>query len=187
MRILVGGARSSSGKTTLIRIVLRIFPFRFGVVKISPNDRYGEGIEASREVLKVEGKDTFLFLSEPSRVVVWIRGRKDNISRYLAEFFGDAEGDFLIEGNSYISYSDPDKLIFVEKEGEELKEQSRYLKEKANLVVVNTRIDCFELNGITMKVNLRNVLDQDNEVSRSARKHIAEWLTKEGSNEVVGH
>ncbi len=158
MVVLVGGGKSKSGKTTLIRLILREYPWEFSVIKISPTIKYGEGIETKKEILGEEGKDTALFLEEPVCRVFWVKGSKENIPKYLSEIFLRYKDNFIVEGNSFLDFSKPDLFIFVEREGEQIKKEAKKLVNLADLVVLNTRKDELAFDGRTLSINLKKAI-----------------------------
>lgn len=161
MVVLVGGGKSKSGKTTFIRLILREYPCKFSVIKISPTIKYGEGIETRKEVLCEEGKDTALFLEEPVSKVFWVKGSKVNITKYLSEIFLRYKDNFIIEGNSFLDFSKPDLFIFVKREGEKIKNEAEKFFDLADLVVLNTEKDEFTFDGKILSANLKKAIENN--------------------------
>lgn len=163
MLILVGGAKSNTGKTTLVRLLLRAYPNRFSVIKITPKKEFGIGIETSKEILDVKGSDTSYFLNEPSKKVFWVRGDKEDIGKALKEVLSLEHGDFIIEGNSFLDFEKPNLFIFVLKENETVKEEAKRLIELADFIITNTERDYFECSEKSATVNLKKAL-QDQKI-----------------------
>ena len=175
MIILVSGGKSSAGKTTLIRVLLSIFPERFFVVKITPSVHYGEGIVTDEEVLKTKGKDTAFFLNEGAKKVFWVRGEKGKISHYLNEVMRSVKGDVIVEGNSFLQLRQPDLMFFVEKESAEAKEGAEPLKVRADFIIINTETKTFLVEGKVITANLSDVLK---DISHPFRTELKKILTR---------
>jgi len=171
MIILVSGGKSNVGKTTLIRVFLRIFPGRFSVVKITPSLHYGEGITTDSGVfksecivvdsstLKIDKKDTSFFLNEGAKRVFWVRGEKEKLNYYLSCLLRELDGDAIVEGNSFLlQQRQPDLMFFVEKEGAEAKEGAESLKARADFIIINTETKTFLIEGKVITMNLSDVL-----------------------------
>ncbi len=138
MKIIVGGAESGSGKTTFIRLILKLFPARFSVVKISvSNDFICETI-VQREILNTPNKDTYYFLKGGAKNVFWIKGNRRCIGKELEKVISNVKSDVIVEGNSAIYFMNCDVSFFVLRDGENLKKESAvYFKEHAKYIVNN--------------------------------------------------
>jgi len=170
MIILVSGGKSNVGKTTLIRVLLSIFPERFSVVKITPSLHYGEGVITDSGVfksecivvdsstLKIDKKDTSFFLNEGAKRVFWVRGEKEKLNYYLSCVLDEIDGDVIVEGNSFLKFKKPDLMFFVEKDGAEAKEGAEPMKAYADFIVINTETKTFLIEGKIITVNLSDVL-----------------------------
>lgn len=158
MLVLVGGAKSNTGKTTLVRLLLRAYPNHFSVIKITPKKEFGTGIETSREILNVKGSDTSYFLNEPSKKVFWVRGEKEDIKKALEKILSFEQEDFIVEGNSFLDFKKPDLFIFVLKEGETIKEQAKEIIKLADFIVINTELDYSECSEKSLTINLKKSL-----------------------------
>ncbi|MCD6427235.1 MAG: hypothetical protein J7L03_03920 [Caldisericaceae bacterium] len=140
MKILVGGAGSGSGKTTFIRLILKTFPKRFTVMKISVSEKYPCEKVTDKNVLNTSGKDTYYFLHGGAKQVLWIKGDRECVGRLLKKEVPQVRGDLIIEGNSAIYFVKPDISFFVFKCGEEIeKESAVYFKNRANYLVENIK------------------------------------------------
>jgi molybdopterin-guanine dinucleotide biosynthesis protein len=184
MIILVSGGKSNVGKTTLIRVFLRIFPGRFSVVKITPSLHYGEGVITDSGVfkseyivvdsstLKINKKDTSFFLNEGAKRVFWVRGEKEKLNYYLSCVLGELDGDAIVEGNSFLQLRQPDLMFFVEKEGAEAKEGAEPLKVRADFIVINIETKTFLIEGKVITANLPDVLKDISHPFRTELKKI---------------
>jgi hypothetical protein len=171
MIILIAGAKSNSGKTTLVRILLTTFKGRFSALKITPSTHYGEGvlgykqkeglfscIKEDENKLYEEGKDTYFFIKDGAKSVFWVRGEKAKLKELLDCTLKEAEGDLLVEGNSFIDYKEPDLMFFTQNETETPKENALLLKNRADIIVVNTLSNNYIYNKDTIIVNLQYAL-----------------------------
>ncbi len=172
MIIVVGGSGSGSGKTTLIRIILKFFPDRFTVLKITPNERFGEGIEENLKTLDIEGKDTYYYLHEGARKVYWIRGVFEKLEGFIEEVFSKGTGDVIVEGNSFLKFKKPDLIFFVEKDlDSSSKKDARFAKSAANYVIVNAEKG-YVNNFKEFNVNLKSELDLQGQFSQELKTII---------------
>ena len=161
MIILVGGSGSSAGKTTFIRIILKIFPGQFSVVKVTPSAEMPDKIEKKIDILSKEGKDTSYFISEGAKKVIWVHGKREKLGFLLKKTLSDLNGHIIIEGNSPILHVDFDIAVFVEKDLDIIEKGSAILfKNKANYIVVNKpeSIIAYVLHNI-IYANLKAELD----------------------------
>jgi molybdopterin-guanine dinucleotide biosynthesis protein len=184
MIILVSGGKSNVGKTTLIRVFLRIFLGRFSVVKITPSLHYGEGVITDSGVfkseyivvdsstLKIDKKDTSFFLNEGAKRVFWVRGEKEKLSYYLSCLLRELDGDAIVEGNSFLQLRQPDLIFFVEKEGAEAKEGAEPLKARADFIVINTETKTFLSKEKIITVNLLDALTNTSHLFRTELEKI---------------
>ncbi len=187
MIILVSGGKSNVGKTTLIRVLLSMFPGRFSVVKITPSLHYGEGVITDSGVfksecivvdsstLKIDKKDTSFFLDEGAKRVFWVRGEKEKLNYYLSCVLDEIDGDAIVEGNSFLHLRQPDLMFFVEKESAEAKGGAEPLKTRADFIVINTETKTFLIEGKVFTVNLLAVL---NDVSHLFRTELEKILAR---------
>jgi|GEM_PF-1392968 len=171
MIILVGGAKSNSGKTTFVRILLSLFQYKFSVIKITPSNKYGEGIITSnkdfdnspyfandRNRLYEKGKDTFYFVNDGAKDIFWVRGDKTELNSLLEYVLRVVEGSIIVEGNSFINYKEPDLIFYVQKENEVLKESAIQVKDKAHYIIINYFSSLYLHDGNVFNVNLQEVL-----------------------------
>ncbi len=180
MIILVGGAKSSSGKTTFIRLLLKIVPDKFTVIKVTPSDKLGDNVETDISVLSEEGKDTALFLKDGAKSVLWVHGKRSRIEELLKKALELSEEPIIIEGNSTAQYINNGALFFVKRENEQIvKESSKYFLKKANYIVINSssKEQSVIILGNKIKLNLLNELKSP---SKSLKSFIIN-LTKMNS------
>ncbi len=139
MIILVGGAKSSSGKTTFIRLLLKILPNKPTVIKVTPSNKLKDKVETDASVLSKEGKDTALFLKDGAKSVVWVHGKRSSMEELLKKALELSEDPIIIEGNSAAQYINNGLLFFIKKENEQIvKESSKFFSRKANYIVINS-------------------------------------------------
>ncbi len=140
MKILVGGSGSGSGKTTFIRLILKTFPKRFTVVKVSVSEKYPCEKVTDKNVLNTPGKDTYYFLHGGAKQVLWIKGDRECVGRLLKKEVPQVRGDVIIEGNSAMYFVKPDVSFFVFRPKEEFeKESAVYFKNRADYLVENIK------------------------------------------------
>ncbi len=177
--ILVGGAKSSTGKTTFIKILLRTFPKAFAVLKITPNTHYGEGIVEDPVILNEPGKDTSSFLQEETLGVFWIRGRRENVPFLTDSLLSKLHHNIIVEGNIFFNFRIPDIVFFVERENEEIKEGSLLLKSNADYIVKNTlKISRYSFDGKIFAVNLKEALKNKLPISDDIHKILDSIITR---------
>ena len=139
MIILVGGAKSSSGKTTFIRLLLKILPDKFTVVKITPTEKLEDKIETDISVLNQKGKDTALFLDDGAKSVIWVHGKRPHIKELLEKALQISQPPIIVEGNSALQYINNGVLFFVKRKNEPVeKESSKNFLKKADYIVINS-------------------------------------------------
>ena len=139
MIILVGGAKSSSGKTTFIRLLLKIMPDKFTVIKVTPTDKLKDSVETDISVLSEEGKDTALFLKDGAKSAIWAHGKRAHIKELIEKALKISKPPVIVEGNSATKYINSRILFFIKRENEQIvKESSKYFLKKANYIVINS-------------------------------------------------
>jgi hypothetical protein len=125
--VIIAGAGSNVGKTTVLRSLKTFFPNNISV-------KLGK-----TEVPDKSKKELLL------------------PSNYSLEQIRDAVGQkpeyLLIEGNSILKTYEPDLAIFVDGEPENRREDAQELKEKCHLVV-GGRIECRQAFILAKKINL---------------------------------
>lgn len=141
----VGGCSSGVGKTTLIRRLLETLP-GWGALKTSlgrntrPAPGPGWEIVTDRSTLDDPGSDTDLYRRAGAARVIWLRSRREALGEAVPRCLPRMRGlpGIVIEGNSHVPHSSPDRLILVARAGlEEIKPTAGPLLARANLVVVN--------------------------------------------------
>ncbi len=123
--IIIAGAASDVGKTTVLRKLSKFFPDNVAV-KLGRSDAYDEN------------KDEILLPSNSS--IEHIRDVLKKEPAYL-----------LIEGNSILKRFDPDLAIFIEGESPNRRPDADELKERCDLVT-GSRIDCKQAFGLAGKI-----------------------------------
>ncbi len=138
MIVFVGGERSGVGKTTFINILLKLFPLRFDVLKLTPSDKLPDNIEIEPDILNIKGKDTALFLRNGAKKVLWVHSKRKKIGYYINEAFNLLSDDVIVEGNSPIFYSKFDVAFFISKNNSKIeKESAKMFKKKTDYTVIN--------------------------------------------------
>jgi len=146
MRILsIGGCSSGVGKTELICRLLEALP-GWGALKTSMGRRTMPRIEPGWEivtdplVLDTTGSDTDRYRRSGAARVVWVRSRPEALAEAIPRclpLLDDLPG-VVVEGNSHVPYSRPDRLVLVARVGmEEIKPTARPLLARADRVVLN--------------------------------------------------
>lgn len=175
MVIVVGGSKSKVGKTTLIRIILNLYPDRFSVVKITPGERFGEGIVEDTGILNVRGKDTYFFLKDGAKRVYWVRGSNDKLEKFINKVMDEISGDVIIEGNAYLKFRSADLIFFVDREnGRAPKEDIEWLLKKAHYKIINCPQD-YERKRNTFRVNLLEELKNKNKFKKDLDKILSSF------------
>ncbi len=174
MKILVGGAGSGSGKTTFIRLILKIFPDRFTVVKISISEKYPCEKVTDRSVLNVPGKDTYYFLNGGAKSVLWVRGKRRCIGNTIKAAASEIEGDAIFEGNSSAYFIKGDLSFFVSKGKEELKKESAaYFANHADYLVENAFCDIEpSFSGPVLRLNIMKEFEDPSRAIKDIMRNL---------------
>lgn len=136
--ILVTGAHSAVGKTTLCSILLQSL-IGFGAIKFTKTPFYASVID-DENILKQEGKDTAVFLESGAERVVWIQSPHDGLEDALNVALNkmtELKG-VVVEGNSPAGFLKPRLTIFVIGEDGEIKPSALKLAEKADVIIINS-------------------------------------------------
>ncbi|MGC9000162.1 hypothetical protein [Caldisericum sp.] len=154
--VLIGGSKSNVGKTTLARIILKLFPKTFVAIKITNNLIHGLGI--TKETFKTApfGKDTY-FLLENAKHVFWAKGDFEYINIHIKELIETLDDPVIVEGNIFYRIMKPSLFLFVGKDGVSIKEEAKKLVEVADFVIVNGDF-AFNIVGNRVFVNLQKNL-----------------------------
>ncbi|BAL81401.1 hypothetical protein [Caldisericum exile] len=168
--VLIGGSKSNVGKTTLSRIILKLFPKIFIALKITNNLLHGFGITEETYKTAPFGKDTY-FLFENAKKVFWAKGDFDYLNEHLRDFVKSIEGPLLVEGNIFYTITKPDLFIFVEKENEPIKEDAKKLLLVSDFIIVNGDFQ-FKVEGNSVFVNLQRNLESIEEEFKEFLKNL---------------
>ncbi len=177
MKILVGGAGSGSGKTTFIRLILKIFPDRFTVVKISVSEKYPCEKVTDRSLLNVPGKDTYYFLNGGARSVLWVRGKRRCIGNTIKAAVSEIEGDAIFEGNSSAYFIKGDLSFFVFKDKDDIKKESAaYFAKYANYLVKNTFSDIGpSFSNSLLRLNLMKEFENPSRAIKDIMRNLIDF------------
>ncbi len=161
----VGGAGSSSGKTTfasaLIRALVRerhnaedesyqssaSLKFilsdkkNWGAIKYTRTEFYSS-ITDTPEILNEPEKDTRRFLEAGAQEVLWVQSPPENLDEVMPlaiERLSYLDG-IIIEGNSAIEFAKPNIIVFVSaKDNGEIKQSARGILSKADIVIMSRK------------------------------------------------
>lgn len=125
--VIIAGAHSDSGKTTVLRKIAKVFDDSVTV-------RLGRADEAK------EGKEEILLPSDTEFDAI-----VDSIPRKPAYL--------LIEGNSILKRFDPDLAIFVDGDGPDRRPDADELKERCD-IVAGGKVDCRAAFGFGARLGL---------------------------------
>ena len=151
--IVVSGAMSGSGKTSLVCALLNHLP-HFAAIKITIQNLETK-VTDNDEELMVPGKDTYRLKMSGASKVVWVKSSVEELPEVMGlawNMIGEAEGT-LIEGTSILEHITPDLSFFVvDREIIELKPSKIAALKKANIVVINKREEGLQVEKIERKV-----------------------------------
>uniref|UniRef100_A0A7C4XT06 Molybdopterin-guanine dinucleotide biosynthesis protein B (MobB) domain-containing protein n=1 Tax=Caldisericum exile TaxID=693075 RepID=A0A7C4XT06_9BACT len=168
--VLIGGSKSNVGKTTLARIILRIFPEMFVALKITNNTLHGVGINEENYETASVGKDTYFFLEHAKRVF-WIKGEESFLKKVIPEFIKSISDPVLAEGNVMYDIVRVSLFFFVEKSEFEAKKSAIKYKNKADFIIVN-RMSPVRIEDRYIFLDLQKALNEENEALAEFLKHI---------------
>ena len=147
--ITVSGSHSGIGKTLLAEHLLSLLQ-DFTAVKISIEDFF-TAVSCDEAIIMVPGKDTFRLKSSGAKQVIWVRSPENNLLDSLEQacsLLVDCSG-VLIEGNSILTYVNPDLAFFVYGgELQTLKPSRLYALQKARVIINNLRDESAEIAEI---------------------------------------
>jgi len=136
--VLVGGAHSKVGKTTICSILLRELS-DYGAIKFT-KDVFEPALVEDEKVILQKGKDSAVMAEAGARKVILIsscgRGFKEAIYTAL-ERMSSFKG-VIIEGNYPIEFLTPDLVIFVIGPDKRVKPSAIRIAEMADIVVINS-------------------------------------------------
>ena len=138
--ITVSGSHSGIGKTLLAEYLLSLLK-DFAAIKISIEDFF-TAVSCDDATIMVPGKDTFRLSSSGAKQVIWVRSPEHTLMESMEQacsLLVDCAG-VLIEGNSILTYIDPDCAFFVYGgELQTLKPSRLYALQKAGVIINNIR------------------------------------------------
>lgn len=138
--ITVSGAQSGIGKTLLAEHLLPLLK-NFVAIKITTEDLF-TAVVCDDAAIIVPGKDTCRLKTSGAKQVVWVRTPEHNLIESMEQacsLLGDCAG-VLIEGNSILTYINPDLAFFVYGgELQTLKPSRLYALKKAHVIINNIR------------------------------------------------
>lgn len=132
--IVVAGAHSGIGKTTLVESILRRLKnwsaLKVTVIKTGPcprliscgvceTQRLPYSITSRGREIYREGKDTQRMKAAGAKKVIWLKARPSALREGLEEALGRFRGSegVVVEGTSVLKYVQPDIRIFITAKG----------------------------------------------------------------------
>jgi len=138
--ITVSGSHSGIGKTLLAEYLLSLLQ-DFAAIKVSIEDFF-TAVSCDDATIMVPGKDTFRLKTSGAKQVIWVRSPEHNLMESMEQacsLLVDCAG-VLIEGNSILTYINPDLAFFVYGgELQTLKPSRLYALQKARIIINNLR------------------------------------------------
>jgi len=154
--ITVSGSHSGIGKTLLAEYLLSLLQ-DFAAIKVSIEDFF-TAVSCDDATIMVPGKDTFRLKSSGAKQVIWVRSPEHTLMESMEQassLLVDCTG-VLIEGNSILTYINPDIAFFVYGgELQTLKPSRLYALQKARVIINNLRDESAEIPEI--ENNLRSL------------------------------
>ena len=144
--ITVSGSHSGVGKTLLAEYLLSLLQ-DFAAIKVSIEDFF-TAVSGDDATIMVPGKDTFRLKSSGAKQVIWVRSPEHTLMESMEQassLLVDCTG-VLIEGNSILTYINPDIAFFVYGgELQTLKPSRLYALQKARVIINNLRDESAEI------------------------------------------
>lgn len=138
--LTVSGSHSGIGKTLLAEYLLSLLQ-DFAAIKISIEDFF-TAVSCDDATIMVPGKDTFRLKTSGAKQVIWVRSPEHSLMESMEQacsLLVDCTG-VLIEGNSILTYINPDLAFFVYGgELQTLKPSRLYALQKARIIINNLR------------------------------------------------
>ena len=144
--ITVSGSHSGIGKTLLAEYLLSLLQ-DFAAIKVSIEDFF-TAVSCDDATIMVPGKDTFRLKSSGAKQVIWVRSPEHTLMESMeqASSLLVACAGVLIEGNSILTYINPDIAFFVYGgELQTLKPSRLYALQKARVIINNLRDESAEI------------------------------------------
>ncbi len=155
--VTVSGAQSGIGKTLLAESLLPLLK-NFAAIKITIEDFF-TAVTCDDEVIMVPGKDTCRLKRSGAKQVVWVRTPEHNLIESMeraCSLLVDCAG-VLIEGNSILTYVDPDLAFFIYGgELQALKPSRLYALKKAHVIIHNIRDNSADMTAPEKKLRELN-------------------------------
>ena len=152
--VSITGAHSGVGKTSLAALILREIK-GFSAIKVTKTELF-TSLTMDEEVISEKGKDSCILKESGADKVIWVRSTYEDIKECLTQavsMIGNSRG-VIIEGNSPLDFIEPDLVIFLMKDDlTEMKASGRKALERADLVVINTKLNDPE----TLKKEIRDI------------------------------
>ncbi len=177
MIIIVTGNGSNSGKTTLIRIILSLYPDIFDVVKLTPSDRLKSAIEVDKSELLKDRKDTAFFMREGARKVVWVHGKAKDIGSLLKSSLTQLGDNIIIEGNSALRYIKPDLTFFTTRRelGSIVNKSAAFAESMADYIILNKTSVNYSRSGNILNISLLKALADPGEFANEFSKILQKF------------
>ncbi len=136
--ISVTGAHSKVGKTTLCSILLENLK-GFGAIKFTKTTLYTSVID-DPDVIMQKDKDTAIMSRSGAERVVWVKSSGSDLEDDLGIAMTRMEGlkGVVVEGNSPANCLNPHLIIFIIGEDGQIKPSARDVREKADILVINS-------------------------------------------------
>lgn len=138
--LTVSGSHSDIGKTLLAESILSLVR-DFAAIKITMEDFF-TAVTFDAASIMVPGKDTFRLKTSGASQVVWVRTPEQHLVDTMEQALSVLESykGLLIEGNSIVTYIEPDLSFFVYGGGIETIKPSRlYALRNAQIIINNIR------------------------------------------------
>ncbi len=154
----VSGSASKSGKTTFISKLLKNTKYYTGVIKTSVNENLADYlVTTDQKLINKAGTDTARLKENGADRVVLLKSSPSDLPQayqMARELIGEVER-LYIEGNSLLSYLNPD-LIFYLKNGETEKKSAQIIKKRAQIWIETTNLfQNKELSNLLFKFNVK--------------------------------
>jgi hypothetical protein len=138
--LTVSGSHSGIGKTLLAESILSLVK-DFAAIKITMEDFF-TAVTFDDASIMVPGKDTFRLKTSGASQVVWVRTPEQHLVDTMGQALSVLEScsGLLIEGNSIVTYLEPDISFFVYGgDIETIKPSRLYALRNAQVIIHNIR------------------------------------------------
>ena len=175
--ITVSGSHSGIGKTLLAEYLLSLLQ-DFAAIKVSIEDFF-TAVSCDDATIMVPGKDTFRLKSSGAKQVIWVRSPEHTLMESMEQassLLVDCTG-VLIEGNSILTYINPDVAFFVYGgELQTLKPSRLYALQKARVIINNLRDESAEIPELENNLRSLNPAAIVVSLNLSDRKSVIPFL-----------